>query len=79
MKRLRMNQGKKFGVQESKAWQAKKSIKIEFSILYSPKINEIAERTNSLIISKAHYLLFDSNLGQFFWSKAFDTAIYLLN
>lgn len=63
---MRIDQGKKFGIQEPKAWQAKKNIKIEFNVLYSLKINEIAEKINNLIISKAHYLLFDSNLGQFF-------------
>ena len=74
-----MDQGKEFGIQELEAWRAKKGIKIEFSVADSPKINGIAEKTNSLIVSKARCLLFDSNLGQSFWPEAFDTAVYLLN
>ena len=79
VKRLRMDQGREFGVQELEAWRAEKGIKIEFSVAYSPEMNGIAERTNGLIVSKARCLLFDSNLGQSFWPEAFDTAVYLLN
>ena len=42
-------------------------------------MNSIAEKTNNLIVSKACCPLFDFNLGKFFWTEAFDTAVYLLN
>ena len=57
-----MDQGREFGVHELEAWQAEKGIKIEFSVAYSPEMNEIAERTNGLIVTKTRCLLLDSNL-----------------
>ena len=42
-------------------------------------MNEIAERTNGLIVTKARGLLLDSNLPQSFWPEVFDTTVYLLN
>lgn len=42
-------------------------------------MNGIAKKTNSLIVKKACYLLFNSNFNQFFWIKAFNTAVYFLN
>lgn len=42
-------------------------------------MNEIVERTNNPIVSKACCLLFDSKLGQSFWPKALNTEVYLLN
>lgn len=74
-----MDKGREFKVSELEVWKAKKNIKIEFSIAYSLKMNKIAKGTNGLIVSKARYLLFDSNLNWFFWLEAFDTAVYLLN
>ena len=47
-------------------------------MVYSLKINDIAERNNDLIITKAYFLLLDSNLSQLFWPKAFDIVVYLL-
>lgn len=79
VKRLRMDQGRKFGVYDLEAWKAEKGIKIEFSVAYSPEMNGIAERTNGLIVNKACCPLFDSNLDQSFWTEAFDTAVYLPN
>ncbi len=46
VKRIRMDQGREYGVHELEAWRAKKGIKIEFSVAYSPEMNGIAERTN---------------------------------
>ncbi len=59
-----MDQGGEFVVHELEPWKPEKGIKIEFSVAYSPEMNEIAERTNGLIVTKARYLLLDSNLDQ---------------
>lgn len=74
-----MDQGIEFDVWELEDWQVKKGIKIEYTVVYSPEINGIAERTNGLIITKTRCLLLDSKLPQSFWPEAFDTAIYLFN
>ena len=79
MKRLKIDQGREFGVRELEAWRAEKSIKIEYTVAYSPEINGIAEKTNSLIVTKAYCLLLDSNMDQSFWPETFDTAVYLFN
>lgn len=42
-------------------------------------MNEIVERRNSLIITKACYLLLSSNMDRSFWPKTFDILLYLLN
>ena len=43
-----------------------KDKKIEYTITYSFKVYEIAEKTNGFIIIKAHYLILNSNLFLFF-------------
>ena len=44
-------------------------------------MNNVAERTNGHIVSKARYLFLDAHakIDQSFWLKAFSTSIYLLN
>ena len=57
-----MDQGRKFGVHELKSWQTKKSIKIKYTVAYSPEMNGIADKTNDLIVTKTRCLLLDFNL-----------------
>ena len=59
-----MDQGGEFVVHELEPWKAEKSIEIEFSVAYSLEMNEIAQGTNGLIVTKARCLLLDSNLDQ---------------
>ena len=66
-------------MRELEAWRAEKGIKIEYTVAYSPETNSIAEKTNSLIVTKACYLLLDSTMDQSFWLEAFDIVVYLLN
>ena len=79
VKRVRIDKGREFGVRKLESWWAEKSIKIEYIVTYSLKMNRIVKKTNSLIVTKARYLLFDSSLPQSFWPEAFETAVYLLN
>lgn len=66
VKRLRIDQGRELGIHKLHTWQAEKDIKIEFIVTYSLKMHSIAEKTNSLIISKACCLLLDSNMDHSF-------------
>lgn len=74
-----MDQRNEFGVYELEILQDRKSIKIEFSIAYSLKMNGIVKRKNSLIITKAWCLLLNSNTDPSFWPKIFDILVYLFN
>ena len=79
VKQVRIDQGREFRVYKLESWRAVKGIKIEYTIAYSPKINRITERINSLIVIKALCLLLNSNLHQFFWPETFDITVYFLN
>ena len=59
-KRLRLDQGRKFGVWDLKSWTKEKGIKVELTVAYSLKLNGIAEPTNGLVASKARCLLLDT-------------------
>ena len=74
-----MDWGREFTEHELKTFKAKKGIKIEFNVTYSPKMNGIAQRTNSLIVTNTRCLLLDSNLDQSLLPNNFETATYLFN
>ena len=57
VKRIRIDQDRKFGVRKLEFWQAEKSIKIEYTVAYFPEINGIVEKINGLIVIKARCLL----------------------
>ncbi len=81
VKYLWLDQGREFGVWNLKSLTKEKGIKVELIVAYSPEINGIAERTNSLIASKTRYLLLNtpSKIGQSFWPEAFTIAVVFLN
>lgn len=58
---------------------SRNSIKIGFNIAYFLKINWILERKNSLIVIKAHCLLFDPNMNQLFLLKGFVILVFFFN
>ena len=80
VKRLRLDQGREFGIRDLDTWTKEKKIKVKLTVTYSPEMNGIAKRTNSFVASKSRCLLLDARLkiSQSFWPEAFTTAIYLL-
>ena len=59
-KRLLLDQGQKFGIRELEFWTKEKKIKMELTVAFSSKMNDIAECTNGFIASKARCLLLDT-------------------
>ena len=70
---IRLNQGRKFRVQDLEFWTQEKGIKIEYTVAYFLEMNGIAERTNGLIAGQAICLLLDKGpwIKRCFWPKLF--------
>jgi hypothetical protein len=54
-------------------------IVVEFTTIYSPDQNGIAERTNRTLVAMAKAMLFNAGLPQKLWGPAITTACYLRN
>ena len=46
---------------------------------YTPQQNDVAERMNRTIISKARSMLSNARINMRFWAEAANTACYLIN
>lgn len=60
IKRLRLDQGREFGVRDLDSQIKEKGIKVEFIMAYSFEMNGIVECTNSLVDSKTRCLLLNT-------------------
>nr|GEW76944.1 putative ribonuclease H-like domain-containing protein [Tanacetum cinerariifolium] len=57
----------------------KKGIKRDYSNARTPQQNEVAERKNRTLIAAVRSMLADFKLPTMFWTKAVNTACYVLN
>ena len=58
-------------------WQ--KGIRREFSYMYTPEQNGVAERKNRSIVDAARAMLEEKSMPKFYWAEAVRTAIYIQN
>jgi hypothetical protein len=64
---------------EFKFFLQKEGIVRHHTIPHTPQQNNIAERMNMAIISKACSVLSNASMGRQFWAEATSTTCYLLN
>lgn len=57
----------------------KEGIQHQFTTVYTPQQNGVAERMNRTIVEKAKCLLFDAGLPKCYWAEASNMAVYLIN
>ncbi|GJQ71472.1 hypothetical protein Trydic_g10106 [Trypoxylus dichotomus] len=51
----------------------------QFSNVYTPQQNGVAERYNRTVIERAKYMLLDANLEKAYWAKAVNMAVYIID
>ena len=49
------------------------------TVTYSPQQNGVSERKNRTIMEMTRCLLFEKKMPKYFWAKAINTAVNLLN
>ena len=76
---LRCDNGTEYKNQDFTVFCAEKGIHQEFTPIYTPECNGIAERLNRTLIEKCCSMLFDSGLDQKFWGEALLAAAYIRN
>ncbi|KAD6796258.1 hypothetical protein E3N88_07154 [Mikania micrantha] len=77
--RVRSDNGIEFKNQNMEAFCDSKGNQQQFSALYEPQMNGVAERKNRTLIESARTMLADSELPIKFWSEAVATACFTLN
>ena len=74
VRRIRSNNGTEFKNSNMENFCDENGIKQEFSVAYTPQMNEVAERKNRTLIKAARTMLADSKLPIMFWNEAIATA-----
>ncbi|KAI3818790.1 hypothetical protein L1987_12608 [Smallanthus sonchifolius] len=77
--RIRSDNGTEFKNNLMELFCLKKGIRHEFSALYTPQQNGVAERKNITLIETARTMLSDAKLPVTFWAEAVNTACHVLN
>ncbi|MCO5569735.1 hypothetical protein L7F22_023450 [Adiantum nelumboides] len=79
LKVLRTDNGKEYTSSEFKAFCSKRGIRREFTTLYTPAQNGIAERMNCTIQERVAAMLSMASLPPEFWGEAVMTAVHIIN
>ncbi|KAI3828361.1 hypothetical protein L1987_02461 [Smallanthus sonchifolius] len=79
VRRIRSDNGTEFKNNLMELFCLKKGIRHEFSALYTPQQNGVAERKNRTLIETARMMLSDAKLPVTFWAEAVNTACHVLN
>lgn len=79
VKRFRSDQGAEFRSSAFRSFLQHQGIAQEFSAVYTPQQNGVAEQLNRTLTEKAKAMLADSGLGSRFWAEAAHTAAFLRN
>ncbi|MFS7953253.1 putative RNA-directed DNA polymerase [Helianthus anomalus] len=79
IKRIRSDNGTEFKKNNMEEFCDERGILHEFSALYTPQQNGVAERKNRTLIETARTMLADSKLPINFWAEAVSAACYTLN
>jgi len=76
---IRSDNGREYIKTKIKQFLAKKGIKQELTIAYTPTMNGVAERNNRTLAERARSMLAESGLHNKYWGEAFATANFLRN
>ncbi|KAI3810709.1 hypothetical protein L1987_20331 [Smallanthus sonchifolius] len=79
VRRIRSDNGSEFKNSKMGLFCLKKGIHHEFSVLYVPQQNGVAERKNRTLVETARTMLADSKLPVTFWAEAVNIACHVLN
>jgi hypothetical protein len=79
LKVLRSDNGGEYISNRLKDFCREKGIIQQFSTIYSPQKNGIAERMNRTLVEYCRCMLFDAKLDETFWPQAIQTAAYIRN
>ncbi|MBW0535737.1 hypothetical protein O181_075452 [Austropuccinia psidii MF-1] len=79
VKRILTDGGGEFVNHQFKSLESQSGFIHSVSPPYTPEHNGFAERANQTILDKARCLLLTSNLPNFYWEEAVNTATYLVN
>nr|AAT44282.1 putative polyprotein [Oryza sativa Japonica Group] len=79
VKILRTDNGMEFCSKIFKSYCKSEGIVCHYTAPHTPQQNDVAERMNRTIISKARCMLSNAGLPKQFWAEAVSTACYLIN
>ena len=79
VKIIRSDNGSEYSSKAMKEFCIKKGIQQQYSILYTPEQNGVAERLNRTITEEIRAMLYQAKLPKRFWAEALSTAMYLKN
>lgn len=79
IKILRTDNGGEYVSNNLENYLARKGIKHESTIPYTPEQNGVAERMNRTLTEKAKCFLFDADLHKMYWAEAIHMAAYVTN
>lgn len=78
-KRIRIDDGREFAMNQLRAYCSTKGIKLEISAPYTPEQNGKAEKANHIIETRIRSMLQDAGLPSFLWPETLNTAIKIVN
>ena len=67
------------GCPELREWTARKHIELEYSPVYTPELNGVAERMMRTLMNTTRAKLFHAKLPKSFWSSAILSSAYVRN
>jgi transposase InsO family protein len=79
IKVIRSDNGTEYTTKMFADFCKKHGIVQQFTTVYTPQQNGVAERFNRTLVEKARCLLFDAKLKKEFWAEAINMATFLIN
>jgi hypothetical protein len=79
IKKIRSDNGSEYTSKNFTNFCKNHGILQQFTNVYTPQQNGVAERFNRSLVEKARCLLFDADLPKSFWAEAINMATYLIN
>ncbi|GJX09879.1 gag-pol polyprotein [Tanacetum coccineum] len=79
IKFLGTDNGVEYTSDEFDTFCRQEGIKRQFTTVYTPQQNGVAERMNITLLERARAMLATASLGKSFWAEAVNTACYVIN
>ena len=76
---MRSDGGKEYFSGQFNSYLQQMGIRREFSCIYMPEQNGVAERKNWMIVEAARGMLEEKSLPKFYWAGAVRIAVYIQN
>ena len=76
---IRSDNGSEFKNRKVREWTAHKHIELEYSPVYTPELNGVAERMMRTLMNTTRSKLFHAKLPKSFWSSAILSSAYVRN